>query len=203
MAHIVEVRHDGLWWWSHILLVAIFLVAALAGCSGSDHAAVHLGAPPDLDKGNAIAPSATSVAVLVRGVRFVPPEWFPLGDHAPLAAALDEYVLDAQAALGGWLPRPGSATALPLTIVWIEPQGTGYWLETLRTAWLPWPRGPSGLPVRRQFAPLLAHILILDRRRELYGSSAGAWSQQESDARLRGRALPVILQTHFPGLYEP
>ena len=123
-------------------------------------------------------------------------------DDAALGDAVDEYLLDASAGLGSWLPEPEGPGRLPLTVILHDVRSANYWTEGARTCWLEWPLGPSRRPVRVAFAPLLHTVLVLDRRREL-GIQAAAWTQAEVDTADRGLTLPVELRTVVPGVYEP
>ena len=146
-------------------------------------------------------PSATSATVTVDGVAVVPPAWFAAGDETNLAVGVDSYIRDAQAALTNWLPQPASASQLPLTVIFHDVAGANFWDASTRTAWLEWPKAASGKPVRTSFAPLLAQVLVLDRKREL-GTGSAPWTAEENDAATRGRNLAVTLTTFFPANFD-
>jgi len=186
-------------------LCGLLIVFGVAGCSGGGSSGeIQLGpasGSPQAQTNSSSSTSGQTAAVESYGVRFVPPAWFTLDDHPALAAAASEYILDAQTQLSGWLPQPGDAVRHPLTVILHDVQGSEYWSETTRTAWLSWPRGSTGKPVRTVFMPLLHTVLVLDRRREL-GTSQTAFTTQESDVSTRGRTLQITLNTLTPWLYD-
>ena len=182
-------------------LLVVILMASM-GCA-SDHAKPFgvsssnkppPGAPPAQQSGSPV--------ILVHNLRIVPPTWLEPADYAALAVATEEYVLDASSALGGWLPEPETPTRFPLEIILHDVQGGNYWAEVTRTAWLEWPKGVTGKPRVREFMPLLAVVLVVDRRRE-QGRQGTAVAADESDAMARGQALRVELKTGFPGMFDP
>jgi hypothetical protein len=181
------------------LLVFLFLVLA-SGCGGGGSDGVKFGAPPP-GTGSSSGSSPTFNAIVVRGIRIVPPDWFPSGDDPALAAAIDEYVLDASSALRGWLPVPAQGSTMELVIILHDTSQQNWWQSQTRTAWLEWPRGTGGKPRKSMFAPFIGAILALDHARER-GYPGGPLTQDEQDAWTRGIPLPVVLRTIYPNLYE-
>ena len=182
------------------LALAAAILFLLGGCGGG-------GAPFSIAHG---APGAASdvparapAGVEVYGVAIVPPDWLQAADVPPLEVAIAEYLDDARTALGGWRPSAGSAQAFGLTVVFHDVRGSNYWDATTRTAWLGWPRGASGKPVAVAFAPLLHHVLVLDRRRERGTASSAPWTAAERACATRGLNLAVRLNTRSPQDFEP
>lgn len=184
------------------LCVATMLLVVGMGCSPDRAAPFRVTASNNPPPGAPPAQQQGSPVILVHNVRIVPPPWLEPADYAAMAAATEEYVLDASAALGGWLPEPETPARFPLEVILHDVQGGNYWAEVTRTAWLEWPKGATGKPRVREFMPFLAVILVLDRRRE-QGRQGYPVDADENDAMSRGSVLPVVLKTAFPGMYDP
>lgn len=185
-----------------LLLAALVLLIVPACSSGGDHVALGRLAASTGGPAAAPPPPPASASVEVYGVAVVPTSWLAADDVPALEAALAEYLDDASAALGGWRQSPGDTTDFALVIVFHDVRGANFWDVSTRTAWLEWPKGAAGKPLAIAFAPLLAQVLVLDRRREL-GMTGSAWTAEEIDCATRGRNLQVRLATAHPGDYEP
>lgn len=183
--------------------VVMFALLVVAGCSrGGSGEGVQLGAPP-ASTGGSTAASSTIVGggIWSHGMRIGGPAWLPEHDDVPLDQALDEYLVDFQRGFAGWAPEAGGASKFDLTVIFHDYAGQNYWAEATRTAWLAWPRGASGKPVRVNPFPLLHVVWVLDRRREL--GAKGQYTTEEADAMNRGASVGVVFQTTEPANYEP
>jgi hypothetical protein len=152
------------------------------------------------DPGGVATEQQIKTAILVRGVRVVPPHWFILNDHDALAAAIDEYLSDFNATMH-YYPEPSNGVHLPMTLIFHDVKGQNWYNTTTRVTNMEWPRGFTGKPKRGKFAPLLHTALVLDRRRAL-GTHNSAFSSAERDAINRGVSLPVVLLTKNPHLFD-
>lgn len=176
---------------SRAAAMLMLMLMLAAGCGGGAAGHIRL-APEEAD-------TAGPAALYVDGVAVDPPAWVEADDLDALADAVRIYLADASAALA-WPIPPGDAHTLPLRIALHGVAGLNLWQQQTRTAWLYWPHGPSGRPLLAMFAPLLAQVVVLDRRALL--GLAGPWTQADLACAARGRSLPVALATHHPGDYE-
>jgi hypothetical protein len=201
--------------------MACALLLAMVGCgSGSSGSTgVRLGSPPLANASGGGGgtppppPAASSAAIVIDGVHVTVPSWFMLADTPNLAVAFDQYIQDARANLAGWLPDPGNPpTSPPLEVIFHDVTGMNYWDITTRTAWLEWPKGPTPLPVRTRFAPLIGQVLVYDRRRAqgipvpTYDPVTNSWMNpftvEEENEMTSSLNLAVTMDTFYPSQYE-
>src|SRR3990167_4208867 len=140
-----------------------------------------------------------STAIVVRGIRIVPPPWFKLNDHNALTAAIDQYLTDFRTSIN-WTPEIGTAARFSLTIFFHDVYGQNYYSSSIRTAHLQWPRGSAGKPLKSRFCPLFHNVMVIDRRRKL--GISGSLSPTESSTITRGITLPITLRTANPTAFE-
>lgn len=178
-----------------VMLVWIVCMV-VAGCAeGSSSHQIRHGTPPSQ------SPPGSN-ALIVRGIRVVPPKWLMSADEPSLAVMVDQYLTDFRLTFTTWEPQPPTAQRLPLMVVLHDQPGQDWWEELTRTAWLWWPRGKAGRPVRRAPVPLLHIIFVYDRRREFGISTSAGLTADESAAYQRGRFLPIDFQTNFSSMFE-
>ena len=173
-------------------LITLCLVLSICACNDGNR--LRPGSPA-----RNIPVGSNASAIIVRGIRVVPPVWFKSGDHDALKVAIDEYLTDFRSSIN-WTPSPATATRFNLTIFFHDVYGQNYFNSGTRTAHLQWPRGSAGKPLKSRFCPLFHNVLVLDRRREL--NISGPLTPTETSTIDRGITLPVTLRTRFASTFE-
>ena len=146
-------------------------------------------------------PPPPAAVIEVRGMLVYPPAWFPAGDEAALARAVEEYLDDAEGELVWRLPRVQFGRPLVLVLHDDQARPPLEYRGADRFAWLQWPAGPSGLPVAAAILPGLEEVLALEHQIDRGGAMRGP-SPEEAALALRGRTLPVAMATRYPWLYQ-
>ena len=164
----------------------------IGGCHNSNSSPVQLV--------TVVPPAITRTAIIVKGVRVIPPDWFPLADHQYLAILTDQHIREVEQRLN-WVIPSQARTRFPLQLLFHDILNNNQYNPQTRTAWLEWPK-KNGKPSRDKVLSLFGYVAIYDRRQDLGLSMTTPFSTLENSVINYILNWVTRMDTFYPEIYD-